>query len=85
LALKLIQAKAENSIDTLRQAFPRSGNVDFATNKLGIELGLLKRDPPHSVSQLMGVEGRIGYAYFNAWQTCSLKWKGIDRRPIPED
>jgi CRISPR-associated endonuclease Cas1 len=33
----------------------------------------------------MGVEGRVGYAYFNAWRTCPLKWKGTDRNPIPDD
>src|SRR5262249_9407249 len=30
-------------------------------------------------------EGRVGYAYFNAWRTCPLKWKRADRYPIPDD
>jgi CRISPR-associated endonuclease Cas1 len=85
IALKLISQKISNSIDTLRQAFPRSGHIDLAINKLENEFNLLKCNPPQTVSQLMGVEGRVGYAYFDAWRTCQIKWKGTDRRPIPND
>jgi CRISP-associated protein Cas1 len=84
-ALKLIREKITNSIDTLCHAFPRSGNVDLAIKKLKTEIGLLKSSPPQTVNQLMGVEGRVGYAYFNAWRTCQIKWKGTDRYPIPDD
>jgi CRISPR-associated protein Cas1 len=77
--------KVANSIDTLRQAFPRSAAIDMAMDKLAAELALLKQAPPATISQLMGVEGRVGYAYFNAWRTCPLKWKGTDRYPIPDD
>lgn len=84
-ALKLIRAKITNSIETLRHAFPKSGHVDLAISKLENEIHLLKRNPPNSVSQLMGTEGRVGYTYFDAWRTYPIKWKGIDRHPIPED
>ena len=84
-ALKLICQKTANSIDTLCNAFPKSGNVDLAIKKLENEFNLLKRNPPQAVSQLMGVEGRVGYAYFDAWRTCQIKWKGTDRYPIPDD
>jgi CRISPR/Cas system-associated endonuclease Cas1 len=33
-ALKLVQAKITNSIETLRHAFPKSGHVDSAISKL---------------------------------------------------
>jgi CRISPR-associated endonuclease Cas1 len=85
IALKLISQKISNSIDTLGHAFPKSGSVDLAIKKLENEFNLLKRTPPKTVSQLMGVEGRVGYAYFNAWRTCQIKWKGTDRYPIPKD
>jgi CRISPR-associated endonuclease Cas1 len=84
-ALKLIRTKIANSIDTLHHAFPKSENIDFAINKLENEFSLLKRNPPKSVSQLMGLEGRVGYAYFNAWHTFPIKWKGTDRYLIPYD
>jgi CRISPR-associated endonuclease Cas1 len=85
IALKLISQKISNSIDTLQHALPKSGNVDLAIKKLENEFNLLKRNPPQAVSHLMGVEGRVGYAYFDAWRTCRIKWKGIDRNPIPDD
>jgi CRISP-associated protein Cas1 len=85
IALKLISQKIANSIDTLHHAFPRSGNVDLAINKLENEFNLLKSNSPTNVSQLMGIEGRVGYAYFDAWRTCQLRWKGTDRHPIPDD
>jgi CRISPR-associated protein Cas1 len=33
----------------------------------------------------MGLEGRVGYAYFDAWRTCKLQWKGTERNPVPDD
>jgi CRISPR-associated endonuclease Cas1 len=85
IALKLIRTKITNSIGTLRNAFPKSGNIDQAINKLENLIKLLKSKPPSNVSQLMGIEGRVGYAYFDAWRTYRIKWKGIDRHPIPDD
>jgi CRISPR-associated protein Cas1 len=84
-ALKLIRAKIANSIETLRRAFPKSGNVDLAITKLDTLIRLLKSNPPSNVSQLMGIEGRVGYAYFNAWYNYPMRWKGVDRNPIPDD
>jgi CRISPR-associated endonuclease Cas1 len=84
-ALKLIRTKITNSIETLRHAFPKSGHVDSAISKLENEFGLLRRNSPKTVSQLMGLEGRVGYAYFNAWYNYPIRWKGIDRHPIPDD
>ena len=85
IAIKLIRQKVTNSIETLRNAFPRSANIDQAINKLETELNILKRNPPSTVSQLMGIEGRVGYAYFNSWRTCQIKWTGTERNPIPDD
>jgi CRISP-associated protein Cas1 len=59
-AHRLIRNKIANSIETLQHAFPNSAAIDFAIEKLETELALLKRDPPSSISQLMGIEGRVG-------------------------
>jgi CRISP-associated protein Cas1 len=85
ISLRLIKEKIANSIDTLRHAFPASAAIDLAVDKLERDLSLIIHDPPTTVSELMGIEGRAGYAYFNAWRTCQLKWKGTDRHPIPDD
>src|SRR5205085_2280680 len=61
-ARRLIRDKIANSMGTLRHALPKSAATDLAIDKLEAELALLARDPPSSVSQLMGIEGRVGYA-----------------------
>jgi CRISPR-associated protein Cas1 len=45
----------------------------------------LKNDPPASIDKLLGIEGRAAFSYFTAWQALPLKWKGLGRRPIPDD
>jgi CRISPR-associated endonuclease Cas1 len=57
----------------------------LATHKLKAELAALKQDPPPTIDRLLGVEGRAAYAYFDAWRTCPIRWKGIDRKPVPDD
>jgi CRISPR-associated endonuclease Cas1 len=34
---------------------------------------------------LRGIEGRVAQAYFTAWRSMPLRWKGLGRKPIPED
>ena len=65
--------------------FPRSQMAKIAVEKLRREIDLLKHNPPSTVSQLMGAEGRVGYAHFDAWRTCKLSWKGMERNPVPDD
>jgi CRISP-associated protein Cas1 len=84
-AINLVREKIVNSIGTLRHVFPRSLIARDAIKKLENEITLLKRAPPLSVSQLMGAEGRVGYAYFDAWRTMKITWKGTDRYAIPDD
>jgi CRISP-associated protein Cas1 len=85
VAKQLLMEKIANSVSTLRHALPRSGAVDAAVDKLKNDLELVKRHPPANLSRLMGVEGRVGYAYFNAWRVVPIRWKGIDLHPVPED
>jgi CRISPR-associated endonuclease Cas1 len=84
IAISLIQQKFKNSIATLK-ALPQSGARDRALRKLDQELGGLALRPPRSIDTLLGIEGRAAYAYFTAWQSLPLKWKGLGRRPIPDD
>jgi CRISPR-associated endonuclease Cas1 len=85
IAGSLIAAKIDNSIETLLQALPGSPARDLAVAKLRSEAAGLARRCPRSIRELLGVEGRVAYAYFNAWRSFPLRWKGIGRRPIPED
>jgi len=85
VAKQLLMEKIANSVSTLRHALPRSWAVDAAMDKLKNDLELVKSHPPANLGRLMGVEGRVGYAYFNAWRVVPIRWKGIDRHPVPED
>jgi CRISPR-associated endonuclease Cas1 len=85
VARSLIAVKIENSVETLLQALPGSTNRDHAVSKLRAEAAGLARRSPKSIRELLGAEGRVAYAYFNAWRSLPLRWKGLGRRPIPED
>ena len=84
-AISLIREKVRNSVDTLTANVPSSPARDFAINKLHLELTQLNKCPPRSIRALLGVEGRSAFAYFNAWQSLPLRWKGTGRHPIPNE
>ena len=77
--------KLRNSIETLSIALPHSSTREQAITQLHGHLSELTRRPPKSTSALLGLEGRAGLAYFNAWQSLPLRWKGVGRHPIPHD
>ncbi|HUO00962.1 MAG TPA: CRISPR-associated endonuclease Cas1 [Bradyrhizobium sp.] len=85
LARHLIAEKIDKSIDTLRHVFPRSPAIELAVTRIKQDAELMRRNPPSSVSDLLGVEGRVAVAYFGAWQSFPLRWKQMGRRPIPDD
>ena len=41
--------------------------------------------PPQTLDALRGIEGRVALAYFITWRSMPLRWKEINRRPIPEE
>ncbi len=84
-AISLIRQKIYNSIETLSGALPQSPARDHAITKLQQEAAELAMRPPKSISALLAIEGRGAFAYFNAWQSLPLRWKGIGRHPIPSD
>jgi CRISPR-associated protein Cas1 len=48
-------------------------------------LDVLTHRPPRTIDALLGIEGRAAFSYFSAWQSLPLQWKGIGRRPVPDD
>jgi CRISPR-associated endonuclease Cas1 len=85
VAASLIRQKIANSIATLKTAIPPSPARELALGKLHREAELLDRYPPKSITTLLGLEGRVAYAYFNSWQSLPLQWRGVGRHPIPKD
>lgn len=84
-AISLIQAKICNGIETLSTAVPQSPARELAINKLRREASELAKRPPKTTGALLGLEGRAASAYFNAWQSLPIQWKGLGRHPIPRD
>ena len=85
IATSLIREKLRNSIETLSVALPISSSREQVITQLRGHLSELTKRPPKSTSALLGLEGRAGLAYFNAWQSLPLRWKGVARHPIPHD
>jgi len=83
--VSLIKEKLRNSIETLSSVLPASSTREQAIVELRGHLNELSKRPPKSTGALLGLEGRAGLAYFNAWQSLPLRWKGLGRHPIPRD
>jgi CRISPR-associated endonuclease Cas1 len=84
-AISLIRTKLRNSVETLLLALLPSPGREQAIRQLQAGMTELTKRPPKSVSGLLGLEGRAALAYFNAWQSLPLLWKGLIRHPIPRD
>ncbi len=85
ISVRLVQEKTRNCIRTLRRSFPTSPAVITALEKIENEEIHLRDLSPTNLSQLLGIEGRIGLAYFRAWRGLPIKWKNENRHPIPDD
>jgi CRISPR-associated protein Cas1 len=84
IATSLIVAKLTNSVETLR-TLPPSARTEKAIAVQLDGVRELKRSTPKSIGSLIGLEGKSAQAYFAAWQGLPLRWKGIGRKPIPND
>jgi hypothetical protein len=85
IANSLIRDKIENAIATLEGVIPPSPARELAVIKHRRDAKELATKPPKSLAALLGVEGRTAQAYFAAWQSIPIQWKGLTRRAIPED
>lgn len=84
LSQRLIAEKIANSIATLRKTVPESAGVKLSLQKIELDAARIQR-PVSSISDLLGIEGRVAVAYFGAWVSLPIKWTGIARRQIPPE
>lgn len=84
-ACGIIADKIANSIDTVKQVLERSSEVEQAVQKLQETLHSIRKNPPSSVSNLLGAEGLAAVTYFRCWRAHPLRWKGLGKKPIPEN
>ncbi len=82
-AVSFIRKKLIASRQTLRNLLKDQKGFEKADQVLSENIELLKSDPPTSIDKLYAVEGPCAYFYFRAWEGLSLKWKGLNRHPLP--
>lgn len=83
-SIDLIARKIDGCILTLEKAIPRSMDWERAMKRAYADITRLECDPPKDIVTLRALEAGSAAAYFRAWRTIPLKWKGTSRHPIPE-
>jgi CRISP-associated protein Cas1 len=81
----LISEKMAQSTNTLTTIVEPSPARDRALAELASSADEMKRQPPQTMDALRGIEGRVAQAYFTAWRSIPLQWKGLGRKPIPDE
>lgn len=85
IAVQLVRSKIANAIETLRTSFPKGPASELAITAIEKVQTSLQTASGLSGDRLRGIEGGVGYAYFRAWNSVPIRWKGTSRRPIPDD
>jgi CRISP-associated protein Cas1 len=81
----IIARKIEATIITLEKSIPRSDKWERAMKSAYAALSRLEENPPQSISELRALEANCAAAYFRSWVGIPIKWRGISRRPIPDN
>jgi CRISPR-associated protein Cas1 len=79
----LIAEKIARSSETLATTMEPSPARERALHELAASAGEMKSRPPRTMDALRGIEGRVAQAYFTAWRSIPLRWKGLGQKPIP--
>jgi CRISP-associated protein Cas1 len=77
----VITRKIEVTIITLEKSIPRSDKWERAMKSAYAALSRLEEHPPETISELRALEA----SYFRSWVGMTIKWRGISRRPIPDN
>jgi CRISP-associated protein Cas1 len=81
----LITRKIEATIITLEKSIPRSDKWERAMKSAYAALTRLDENPPESIAELRALEANCAASYFRGWVGMPIKWRGISRRPIPNN
>jgi CRISPR-associated endonuclease Cas1 len=81
----LILKKIENCHETIKRISDNSPEGELILQKIEAQILALKKNPPVNLNSLLAVEGIAAAAYFRYWYTLSLKWKGLGRKPVPQE
>lgn len=85
LATALIIDKIKLSCLTIK-ALPNEA-VENTTilQKMQAQIVSLEQNRPQTLGELLTAEAIAAAAYFRHWYTFSLKWRGVGRKPIPQE
>ena len=81
----VVAEKISRSGATLSNAVEPNPARERALQEINASAEEMVARPPGTMDALRGIEGRVAQAYFRAWRTIPLRWKGIGRKPIPDD
>jgi CRISPR-associated protein Cas1 len=81
----IITRKIEATIITLEKSIPRSDKWERAMRSAYAGLSRLEENPPENISELRALEANCAASYFRSWVGMPIKWRGISRRPIPDN
>jgi CRISP-associated protein Cas1 len=81
----LITRKIEATIITLEKSVPRSDKWERAMKSAYAAVSRLDENPPENISELRALEANCAASYFRSWVGMPIKWRGVSRRPIPDN
>ena len=81
----IITRKIEATIITLEKSIHRSDKWERAMKAAYTAVSRLDDNPPDTITELRGLEANCAAAYFRSWVGIPIKWRGISRRPIPDN
>ncbi|MEL7700339.1 MULTISPECIES: CRISPR-associated endonuclease Cas1 [Citromicrobium] len=84
-AADLIRRKIISSIPTLEVHIPPSKSRDMALAKANAAIDRLESESFEDLNAIFAIEGECASAYFRAWQGLPVNWRGIVRRPVPQE
>ena len=81
----IITRKIEATIIMLEKSIHRSDKWERAMKAAYTALSRLDDNPTDTITELRGLEANYAAAYFRSWVGIPIKWRGISRRPIPDN
>jgi len=81
----LVLEKIKYACETIKQVSGNSAEAQPMLKKMKEQEASLRNRPPSNLGQLLAIEGIAAAAYLRYWYTLSVRWKGIGRKPIPQE
>lgn len=84
-AADLIRRKIVSTIPTLELHIPPSKSRNTAIEKANAGIERLSGATVTDLGSIFAIEGECAAAYFRSWHGLPLRWKGVQRHPVPQE